>query len=157
MKKFILPLLIVVIFFVTLIPLMSDKMYKHTINEKAEIIYPKLLESLEKNKLIVVSEIDILDKFKHAGLPEKFGKEFNANKLTTIKTIIACNGWFGNYISNADINMMGLCPVKITLIEKDGKTTILFVKPTTVSGDSKANATIAQLEAKLISSIENIK
>jgi len=53
--------------------------------------------------------------------------------------------------------MMGLCPVKITIIEKDGKTTILFVKPTAMSGDSKANAVIAQLEAKIISSIENIK
>ena len=151
MKKLLLTLLLM------LTPLMADGVYKLTLSEKSTTVYTKLLKSLDENHLIVVSEIDILGKFKKAGLPKKFGKEFNTNNLTAIKAVIACNGYFGNYIANADANMMGLCPVRITLVEKNGKTTILFVKPTSVSGKSKANAMIAKLEAKVISAINALK
>lgn len=151
MKKLILTLLLL------LSPLMADGVYKLTLNQKADVVYAKLMTSLDNNYLIVISEIDILAKFKHAGLPEKFADEFNTNKLTTIKAIIACNGFFGNYISNADPDMMGLCPIRLTVIEKDGKTTILFVKPTNVSHDSKAKSVIALLEKKVISAIEAVK
>ena len=151
MKKLLLTLLLM------LTPLMADSVYKLTLNEKVDSVYTKLMSSLDNNHLIVVTEIDILGKFKKAGLPKKFGKEFNTNNLTAIKAIIACNGYFGNYIANADPDMMGLCPVRITLIEKDGKTTILFVKPTTVSGNSKANKMIAKLESKVISAINTVK
>ena len=151
MKKLLLTLLVL------LTPLMADGVYKLHLNTPSNIVYTKLLKSLDKNHLIVVSEIDILAKFKKAGLPQKFKKEFNTNNLTAIKAVIACNGYFGNYIANADPEMMGLCPVRITLIEENGKTTILFVRPTAVSGNSKANKMIAKLEAKVISAINSIK
>ena len=151
MKKLILTLLLL------LSPLMADGMYKLTLDQKSDLVYPKLLASLDAHYLIVVSEIDILEKFKHAGLPKKFGKDFNTNNLTTIKAIIACNGGFGNAIANTDPSMMGLCPIRLTLIEKDGKTTILFVKPSGVASGSKAEAIINKLEAKVISAIKAVK
>ena len=137
--------------------LMADGVYSLTVDEKSSVVYEKLLKSLDKNHLIVVSEIDILDKFKKAGLPKKFGKEFNTNKLTAIKAVIACNGYFGNYIANADPKMMALCPVRITLIEQEGKTTVVFVKPTNVSNSSDAKAMIAKLQKKVIMAIEAVK
>ncbi|MFK5938632.1 MAG: DUF302 domain-containing protein [Sulfurimonas sp.] len=151
MKKLILTLLLL------LSPLMADGIYKLTLNQKADVVYTKLLASLDNNHLIIVSEINILEKFKHAGLPEKFGKEFNSNNLTTIKAIIACNGFFGNYIANADPDMMGLCPIRLTIVEKNGKTTILFVKPTNVGSTSRAKGMIEKLEKKVISAIEAVK
>jgi len=151
MKKLLLSL------FLLLSPLMADGMYKLTLNQKSSVVYPKLLDALDAHYLIVVSQIDILDKFKHAGLPKKFGKNFNTNNLTAIKAVIACNGGFGNAIANTDPYMMGLCPVRITLIEKEGKTTILFVKPSQVAAGSKALEVIKKLEAKVIASLETLK
>jgi len=151
MKKLILTLLLL------LSPLMANGMYKLTLNQKSAFVYPKLLASLDANHLVVISQIDILAKFKHAGLPKKFGKDFNTNNLTAIKAIIACNGGFGNAIANADTNMMGLCPIKLTMIEKDGKTTILFVKPSNIAQGSKAEVIAKKLEAKVISAIEALK
>ena len=136
---------------------MADGMYKLTLNQKSDTVYSKLLKSLDDHYLIVVSEINILEKFKHAGLPKMFGKDFNTNNLTTIKAIIACNGGFGNAIANTDPTMMGLCPVRLTLIEKDGKTTILFVKPSRIAKASKAEDIIKKLEAKVIAAIEAVK
>ena len=62
---------------------MADSMYKLTLNQKSDVVYAKLLTSLDANYLIVISEIDILEKFKQAGLPKMFGKDFNTNNLTS--------------------------------------------------------------------------
>ena len=136
--------------------LYANSVYVKTIDAPMNEVYTKLLASFDNNHLIVVSEINILEKFIGAGLPEKFGKNFNTNKLTGIKAIIACNGWFGNEISNADPLMMGFCPVRVTVIEEDGKTSILFVRSSVAPKDSKAYAILEKLEAKVIGAIEKL-
>ncbi len=139
------------------VSLFAGDIFKLTIDKKIDLIYPQLIQALDSNHLIVVSQIDILKKFRQAGLPKKFGKEFNTSELSAIKAIIACNGFFGNYISNTDPDMMALCPIRITLIEKDGKTTLLFVKPSPVAQDSKAYDIVSKLEKKVISTLNSLK
>ncbi len=135
--------------------LFADAVYTKTYNAPMAKVYPKVLEAFDNAHLIVVSEIDILAKFKAAGLPEKFGKNFNTNKLTGIKAIIACNGWFGNEVANADPKMMAFCPVRVTLIEEDGKTTITYVRASVADNNSKAYPTLVKLEKKVIKTIES--
>ena len=137
--------------------LFADAIYSLTLKQNSNTVYNKLMASLADNHLVVVSEIDILAKFKQAGLPAKFADEFNTNNLTAIKAIIACNGYFGNYISNEDPKMMALCPIRITLYEKAGETTIVYVKPTSVMADTKASEMIVKLEAQVIKAIEAAK
>ena len=135
--------------------LSAHDVYVKEVNEPLTTLYPKVMKALANSKLIVVSEIDILEKFKHAGLSKKFGKNFNTNKLEGIKAIIACNGYFGNEVANADPEMMALCPVRITLIQQNGKSKILFARPSALSSGSKANAIIMKLEHKVIASLES--
>ncbi len=45
--------------------------------------------------------------------------------------------------------MMALCPLKIMLLEKNGKTTALFVRPTALSGESPAKKTLSIVERKV--------
>jgi len=137
--------------------LWAESVYVKTVNAPLNKVYAKVLASFDNANLVVVSEINILEKFKHAGLPETFGKIFNTNDLTGIKAIIACNGWFGNEIANADPFMMGFCPIRVTLIEKDGKTSILFVRPNLAPKSSKAYAILENLDAKVISAINAVK
>lgn len=137
--------------------LWANSVYVKTIDAPISEIYTKLLVSFDNSYLIVVSEINILEKFKDAGLPKKFGKNFNTNNLTGIKVVIACNGWFGNQVANADPLMMGFCPIRVTVIEKDGKTSILFVRPSIAPKDSKAYAILEKLDAKVISAIDAVK
>jgi len=137
--------------------LWAESVYVKTIDAPMTTVYEKVLSTLGHADLIVVSEINILEKFKKAGLPEKFAKNFNTNELTGIKAIIACNGWFGNEIANADPLMMGFCPIRLTVIEKDGKTSILFVRPSVAPKDSTAYAILKKLETKVITAIEAVK
>jgi len=137
--------------------LWANSVHIKTLNAPINEVYAKVLASFEHSHLMVVSEINILEKFKEAGLPKKFGKNFNTNELTGIKAIIACNGWFGNEVANADPHMMGFCPIRVTIIEKDSKTSILFVKPTVAPQNSKAYAILEKLEAKVISAIDAVE
>ena len=137
--------------------LWANSVYIKDINAPMNDVYTKFLSSFASSNLVVVSEINILEKFKAAGLPEKFGKNFNTNNLTGIKAVIACNGWFGNEVANADPLMMAFCPIHVTLVEKEGKTSILFVRSSVAPKDSKAYAILEKLEAKVISAIEAIK
>ena len=134
--------------------LWADAVYTKHYDAPIEKVYPKLIASFDSAYLIVISEIDILEKFKEAGLPDSFGKNFNTNNLTAIKTIIACNGWFGNAVANSDPEMMAFCPIRVTLIEKEGKTSIMYVRPTVAPKDSKAYPVLQELEQKVIKAIE---
>ena len=137
--------------------LFADAVYTKSYDAPMAEVYPKIIASFDNSHLIVVSEIDILAKFKAAGLPKKFGKNFNTNHLTGIKAIIACNGWFGNEVANADPKMMAFCPVRVTLIEEDGKTTVTYVRASVANPESKAYPTLQKLEAKVIKAIEAIQ
>ncbi len=135
--------------------LLANSVYTKSFDKKMNEVYPLVLASLDKSHLIVVSEIDILKKFNEAGLPKKFGKNFNTNHLANIKAIIACNGWFGNEIANSDPLMMAFCPIRITLIEQNEKTSIMYVRASVAPNDSKAYKMLQKLEAKVILAIES--
>jgi len=134
----------------------ANPVYTKTYEAPAKVVYAKLMKALDNTHLIVVSEIDILAKFKAAGLPEKFGKKFNTNNLTAIKAIIACNGKFGNSIANSDPEMMAFCPVRITVVEKDGKTSVHYVRPSSGTAESKAFESLKALENKVIATIDSL-
>ncbi len=138
------------------VSLWSNSVYTQEFDKPMQEVYTKLLGAFDKAHLIVVSQIDILGKFKEAGLPEKFGKKFNTNNLTGIKAIIACNGWFGNEVANTDPKMMAFCPIRVTVVEEQGKTSVMYVRPTVAPKDSAAYATLEKLESKVISAIKNI-
>lgn len=139
------------------ISLWANSVYVKTFDQPMTEVYAKLLTSFDNTHLVVVSEINILEKFKAVGLPKKFGKNFNTNELTGIKAIIACNGWFGNEVANADPMMMGFCPIRVTVVEKDGKTSVLFVRSSVAPKESPAYPILEKLESKVITAIEAIK
>ncbi|MCJ7764758.1 MAG: DUF302 domain-containing protein [Thiovulaceae bacterium] len=134
--------------------LWANNVYVKVVNAPMEGVYDSLLESFADNSLIVVAQIDILKKFHAAGLPKKLGKDFNTNNLTGIRSIIACNGGLANAIANADPTMMSFCPIRVTLVEQEGKTTITYVKATSAPKDSKAYTPLKKLEEKVIKSID---
>jgi len=136
--------------------LFAQNVYVKKFDMPMSVVEKNLENSFSSNNLIVISQIDILGKFKAAGLEEKFGKDFNTNKLTGIKAMIICNGGFGNAVANADPEMMGFCPVRITITEKDGKTSVIYVKSSAPTS-SKAYETLQKLDKAVIESIESAK
>lgn len=106
--------------------------------------YKALYESLENNRFFVVFEPDIqrnLSRF-----AERWGEDYNRNKLEGIRAMVFCNGWYANQVGNADPDMLALCPLHITLTQQLGQTRILFIRPSRVAAGSKAQVIARELE-----------
>ena len=115
-------------------------------------VYNRVYSSLENNGYFVIIEPNISKNLAH--FAQRWGKDYNKNKLDTIRSMVFCNGWYANQVSNADPDMLALCPLHITLTEKDGVTRILFIRPGQVAEGSAAQAVALELEQDVIRSIE---
>ncbi|MCK9455128.1 MAG: DUF302 domain-containing protein [Sulfurimonas sp.] len=133
----------------------ESNVYKVSYNSSVDKVLENMLAKFKEEKLVVVWQLDILEEFKTKGLDKKFGKNFNTAGLSAVRTLVACNGKFGNDIINADADMMAYCPIRITLTEKDGVTTVLYVRPSSAPRDSKAYQALVQLEKKVTKAIED--
>ena len=58
-------------------------------------------------------------------------------------------------MSNADPQMLALCPLHISLVYKEGVTRILFVRPSLVATGSPAEKIALELEQDVIRTIES--
>lgn len=122
--------------------------FVHKVKGKMNSIYKHLFTGLENNGYYVIFEPNIGRNLSH--FAKRWGKDYNKNKLESIRSLVFCNGWYANKISNADPAMLALCPLHVTLTHKKGMTTVLFVKPGQVSQGSKANSVALELEQDVI-------
>lgn len=107
-------------------------------------VYDVVYSSLEDKRYFVVFEPNIQKNISR--FADKWGENYNRNKLQGIRSMVFCNGWYANAVSNADPDMLALCPLHITLIQREGKTHILFARPTSIAQGSKAEAVAREIE-----------
>lgn len=116
-------------------------------------LYKSIFTALEHNGYFVLIEPNIGKNLSH--FAQRWGSDYNKNKLEEIRSMVFCNAWFANKMGNADPNMLALCPLHITLIQKGRLTTIVFVRPSKVAANSPAKAVAEELEKDVIRIIEN--
>ena len=126
--------------------------YDRTVKGSMDDVYKKVFTALENNSYYVLFEPNIGKNLSH--FAKRWGSEYNQNKLTSIRSMVFCSGWYANKISNLDPGMLALCPLHITLYSKDKETHILFVRPGKVAGSSKAQKVAKELEDDVIRTIE---
>jgi len=128
--------------------------YEKSFDQNLDTAYKRVQKALEGNGFRVVYELDMLDNM--TKFAEKNAvKDFNLNKLEGIKSMVFCNGPLAVKISNADPAMLALCPLHLTLTQKAGRVTVLFVRPGVIAHGSKAEAPAKELEEKVIKTIES--
>ena len=126
--------------------------YDRTVQGGMDEVYKKVFTALENNSYYVLFEPNIGKNLSH--FAKRWGEDYNKNKLTSIRSMVFCSGWYANKISNLDPGMLALCPLHITLYSKNKKTHILFVRPGKVAGPSKAQKVAKELEDDVIRTIE---
>ena len=134
-----------------LVPTMADGIYKKSVEMEFEAAYKKVYTALEDSRFYVIDEIDMGNSL--ARFKDKW-KDFNLNRLEEQKIMIICNGWYANQVGNADTDMLALCPLRITLIHKQGVTTVLFAKPSTFAANSKALPIFNEIETTITTVID---
>lgn len=128
--------------------------FERRIKGDAGQVYKQLFTALENNGYFVVFETNIgknLSRF-----AQRWGDDYNKNKLESIRSMIFCNGWYANQVSNHDPKMLALCPMHITVTHKKGITSILYVRPSQVAADSPAKKVAEELELDVVRIIKQI-
>ena len=131
----------------------SPMIYEKDVKGEMDATYKQVFTALENNGYYVLFEPNIGRNL--ATFKERWGKEYNKNQLEAIRSMVFCNGWYANQMSNADPQMLALCPLHISLVYKDGVTRILFVRPSLVATGSPAEKIALELEQDVIRTIES--
>jgi hypothetical protein len=100
--------------------------------------------ALEAARFWVVFEADLMAGM--AGFADRWGEDLNRNALDGIRSIVVCNAWYANQVSNADPDLLALCPLRVNLVEKDGVTRVLFARPTVIAAGSPGIAVVQEIE-----------
>ncbi len=126
--------------------------YMQQADKPVSAVYDELYKSMEKARFFVVFEPDIGKNL--ARFAEKWGDDYNRNNLSEIRSMVFCNGWYANKVSNLDPDMLGFCPLHLSLIEREGKTTVLFNRPSAIAKDSPAKELLMKIESEVIEAIK---
>lgn len=126
--------------------------YVKQVKGEMQKIYKRVFNALEANGYYVIFEPNIGRNLSH--FAERWGKDYNKNKLEAIRSMVFCNGWYANQVSNLDPDMLALCPLHITLTHKAGLTRVLFIRPSRVAANSPARDVALELEQDVIRTIE---
>ncbi|HHJ35186.1 MAG TPA: DUF302 domain-containing protein [Gammaproteobacteria bacterium] len=129
----------------------NTAVYSQTVEKPVSAVYDAVYKSLEDARFFVVFEPDIGANL--ARFSDKWGEDYNRNNISVIRSMVFCNGWYANKVSNLDPNMLGFCPLHLTLIERDGKTTVLFNRPSTIAQDSAARELFIKIESEVIEAV----
>ena len=127
--------------------------YKQVIDLPMDEVYPVLYKALEDKRFYVVFEPNIGKSLK--SFAGKWGDNYNKNNLDNIRSMVFCNGWYANQVSNIDPDMLALCPLRVALYDKQGITTILFARPTVIATQSAAMPVLQEVENEVIEAIQN--
>lgn len=130
----------------------TSTVFEITVNKPISEVYGNVQASFEDSRFFIVDELNIGKNL--SNFSEKWGDDYNQSGLSAIRSIVFCNGWYANQVSNKDPEMLGLCPLHLTLIEKDGKTTALFNRPTIIARNSPAHDLFAEIEQEVIELIK---
>jgi len=133
-------------------PLVNPFIYDRTVKGEMKEVYQKIFTALENNGYFVLFEPNIGKNLSH--FAKRWGENYNKNKLDDIRSMVFCNGWYANKISNIDPSLLALCPLRLTLYTKNKETHILFLRPGKVAGNSKAQKVAKELEDDIIKTIE---
>ncbi len=130
----------------------ADTVFSITVDKPVDAVYNSVYQSLEASRFYVVFEPDIGKNL--ANFADRWGDDYNRNKLSAIRSMVFCNGWYANRVSNLDPGMLGLCPLHATVIGRDGKTTVLFNRPSVIAANSPALKLVTQIENEVIEAIQ---
>ncbi len=127
--------------------------YVQQTDMELDVAYKRVYAALEENKFWVVFEANLSERM--ARFKDKWGDAYNRSNLSGARSMVFCNIWWTNTMASADPDMLALCPLHISLYEKDGRTSVVMVRPSSVAKGSGAEDQAAVLEMELTGIIKD--
>jgi hypothetical protein len=119
--------------------------YKLTAPMEVGAAYDRIYKALEAEKIWVVLESNVGEQM--ARKAAAWGVDYNRNRLGAIKGMVFCNIEWTNRLANADPDLLALCPMHLTVYERDGATYVVFARLSVMAQGSPGASTATELEA----------
>jgi len=145
-KKF--GLLLSLLLFVGQLQAAPAGVYSRSVEMPLDEAYTAIYAGLEENRFWVVFEANMGQRM--AAMAENFGDDYNRQGLSGIKSMVFCNIGWTNRLASADPDLLALCPLHMTLYEKQGRTTISFPRPSVIAAGSASVEVAVELEEQLV-------
>jgi len=120
---------------------------------KFEANYQKVSSALEAHRFFVVFEPNIGQSISR--FEKRWGEDYNRNNFTAMRSLVFCNPWYVNQVSNQDPAMLALCPLSVTLTQQGNTTALHMLRPSVVGAQSPARELLEELEADLLKALES--
>lgn len=131
----------------------GSPVFKLSVEAPLPKVYQALYEALEAQRLWVVFEADIGANL--ARMADRLGDDYNRSGLSGLRSLVVCNAGYANRVSNADPDMLALCPLRVAVVEKDGTTSMLFARPSVMAQGSPALPVVQEVEDRLIEALRS--
>jgi len=122
------------------------------VEQDLETVYDNVYNSLENSKFFVIYEANIGSNL--ARFSEQWGETYNRSQLQGIRSMVICNPWYTNEVSNQDPDMLVLCPLHLSLYQKGAVTHVGFTRPTHVGEGSDAMPLLKEIESVISNAVE---
>lgn len=131
----------------------SPMVYVKAVTNDLDKTYKRVFNTLENNGYYVVFEPNLGKNL--ANFKDRWGENYNKNKLSGIRGMVFCSAYYANEISNLAPELLAICPLHVTLIHKDGTTKILFLRPSLIAAGTPAEKAAQELEMDVIRTLES--
>ncbi len=131
----------------------APQVFRQDVQAPMPEVYQRLYQALEEKRMWVVFEPDMGQSI--GGMAKRLGDNYNLNGLEGIRSLVTCNAWYANEVSNLDPTMLALCPLRVTVIHKDGITSVLFARPSVHAQGSPALSVLSEIEGLVIDAIQS--
>ncbi len=132
----------------------SEMVFKKSTTQPYEDVYEMLKTQLEEARYWVIFEANMGKSLAYNA--ERWGDDYNKSKLDEIRSIVFCNPWYANQVSNLDPDALSFCPLSVTVIAKQGVTSVLFERPSIVAKGSPAEDLMWEVENDVINVIQTV-
>lgn len=133
----------------------EESVFKVSVAQTMGVTYDAVYKALEEERFYVVFEPDIGANLSR--MAKRLGDDYNRSELSALRSMVFCNAWYANRVSNLDPDMLGFCPLHITLYERRHdtgvQTTVLFNRPTSITAGSPAHEVFGKIESEVIAAI----
>ena len=122
------------------------------VKQELDVVYKEVYNALEKNRFFVVFEPNIGSNLKR--FSGRWGDDYNRNGLGGIRSMVFCNAWYANQVSNLEPDLLALCPLHVSLYAREGVTRVVFMRPTHAGLGGNADTLLKELEAEVSAAIQ---
>lgn len=114
---------------------------------QVDAAYDRVYKGLEAERFWVLLETDTGEQM--ARNADKWGVDYNRNKLGAVRAMVFGNIEWTNAIANADPTLLALCPLQLTIFERDGAIYVVVPRLSAIAKGGTGEARAMELDAEI--------